>query len=137
MSKVELSKICPKCKRLNHQDDARFCIICGAELKNEPLREFYLSLGVPDRKISLEQNDPCKLSGFFPFFLRKIDPFNNLLHAITLHDYPKGTLLSVEIPKKSPIADKSEEIIMTDSLLEGLISQGFEWLHHSEMSTMW
>lgn len=129
---------CPNCLRLKHQEEAIFCLMCGTELKTISLRdnEYYTRFKIPKKKILLEQNSPYELMGF-PFFLQKFDPAEHLLQVILLHEYPKCNRLFVILPTDSPCADWSEEIAMTDGILEDLLSQGFEWYHHSEMDTLW
>lgn len=134
MSKKQLGRYCPKCHRLDHHKEAFFCLICGTELVNGSLRTYYLNMKIPDHKIDLEQNDPYTFTGF-PFFLRKIDLAENLLQAITLHEYPNGKRVFVRLPAK--ISVWSENIVVTDFIINELLSQGFEWFHHSEMDTLW
>lgn len=128
-------RFCPKCQRQKHEEEAAFCCICGTELKNGTLREFYLQLKIPVNKIALEEKEPAY--SMFPFFLRKVDQTKRLFQGITLHEYPKGILLYVKLPTKSASADRSDEIILTDTLLDQLLNEGFEWVHHSEYTTMW
>ncbi|MFC5591707.1 hypothetical protein ACFPRA_22735 [Sporosarcina soli] len=132
----EYSKSCPNCQRFKHEDEAVFCIVCGTKLKNGDLRKFYLSLKVPEHKITWERNRIGKFLGC-PFFLRKIDNANHLLQVITLHEFPKGNQSSVRLPARSRAADWTEEIVLTKNLIHDLLNQGFEWFHESEMDTLW
>lgn len=104
------------------------------KLDRESMRRYYQRMEIPDCKIALEENKNSKISGF-PFFLRKKD--NESIQVILLHDYPRCEHLTVYLPNDSPVADLSQSIIITDSLMENFMEQGFEWFHHSEMATLW
>lgn len=127
-----LRKYCPNCDKSKHEDDAAYCALCGVELKNEPKREFYLRLNIPDIKINIEENREGVFLGF-PFFLRKTD--ESLIQVVLFHNYPKCTHLIKN--KRDPLGPESYEIIMTDEVLNGFTEKGFNWLHESEIDVLW
>ncbi|OME70108.1 hypothetical protein BK120_33680 [Paenibacillus sp. FSL A5-0031] len=100
------------------------------ELINEPNREFYLRLRIPNSKIDIEQERKTTIS-VFPFFLRKTDETS--VQAVLIHDYPKCKHLIKDIQiSRSP---ESIDIKMTDELLQDFLNQGFIWIHESELAT--
>lgn len=136
MNKNEMINTCPTCVKLDHPDEARFCFLCGSQLINSSLGEFYINLKIPEKKILMEQNDIYNFSGF-PFFLQKKDNSINLLQSITFHEFPKGHRVKVNLTQKIPMVVETEELIIGDSLIDDLLNQGYVWFHHSEMITRW
>lgn len=127
-----LRKYCPNCDKSKHEDEAAYCALCGTELKNEPKRELYLRLNVPDSKINIEDNREGAFIGC-PFLLRKTDEIS--VQVVLFHDYPKCTHLIKN--KRDPLSPESSEINMTDELLIGFLEKGFKWFHESDVDVLW
>jgi hypothetical protein len=124
-----LRKYCPKCNKSKHESEAAYCALCGTKLKNEPKRDFYLRLNIPDSKIDIEMNRSKVFCGF-PFFLRKADAKS--VQVVLIDDYPK---CSHVIKEHAAILNESNKILMTDELLNSFLNDGFLWIHESEMVT--
>lgn len=125
-----LRKYCPNCQKNKHENEAAYCALCGMELKNEPKRELYLRLNIPDSKINIEESQKKAFSGF-PFFLRKTD--ENSVQVVLFNEYPKCSHLIKN--RHDRLGPDSIEINMTDELLNEFMDKDFKWLHESELDT--
>lgn len=127
-----LRRYCPICSKNKHEDKASYCAICGAELKIESKREFYLGLNIPHSKIDIEENREGEFEGF-PFFLRKKDEAS--IQFVLFHNYPKCTHQFKTMYDFSEA--ESSEINMTSELLKDLLEKYFIWFHESEVAVLW
>lgn len=126
---IGLRKFCPNCQKGKHGNDAAYCDLCSTELKNEPNRDFYLSLHIPDSKINIEEDRDTVFCGF-PFFLRMQNA--NSIQAVFFHEYP---ICANVIKYKNVIGTESTRIHVTDKMLNDFFEKGFKWHHESEMDT--
>lgn len=92
----------------------------------------YVNLRIPENKIRLEINRNGKFSGF-PFFLRKEDETGNI-QVVTMHEYPKAVKLT-KLSRDS--SNSSENLTLTEDVLNNLLSEGFTWFHESELDVLW
>lgn len=141
MVKPNLNRYCPVCHLIEHSDIAKFCLMCGTELKSESLRDFYSSLKIPHDKISIEQQQK-KYFGGFPFFLRKSNHSETFIEVVLVKEYPKCTKTTVEIKRNSDfkhglLMQKTEDVVISKDYLNELVHSGFQWFHHSDMETLW
>ncbi|MCI0936775.1 hypothetical protein MJU95_016450 [Clostridioides difficile] len=92
--------------------------------------KIFRSLKIPENNIDLLEERKLSKFDVFPFYLCKIDKVNKSYRFLLIKKYKKTPFIIV----KDVISQRLdfEYLVITKDIIEKLILEGFEWIHHKK-----